>query len=216
LAPDNTDDALLPALAAAAAGDSACWGELVCRHHDRLRRMVALRLDPRVRARVDPSDVLQETYLEAARRLHDYLRDRPLPFFLWLRQLAGTRLAKLNRRHLGAARRDARREVRLLPGGVPGASSVALADQLLAPGSRPSETAARGELRERLLDALEQMDALDREVLALRHFEQLTNGEAARALGLTAGAASKRYIRALEKLRALVAGAGGPLEGWAP
>jgi RNA polymerase sigma-70 factor (ECF subfamily) len=216
MAAHDTDDALLPALAAAAAGDAASWRELVGRHHGRLRRMVALRLDPRLRGRVDPSDVLQETYLDAARRLDDYLRDRPLPFFLWLRQLAGTRLAKLNRYHFRAARRDARREVPLFAGGVPGASSVALADQLLASGSRPSETAARGELRERLLDALEQMDPLDREVLALRHFEQLTNSETARALGLTSGAASKRYVRALEKLRALLAGAGGPLGGWLP
>jgi RNA polymerase sigma-70 factor (ECF subfamily) len=209
-------EALLPALAAAAAGDAASWRELISRHHDRLRRMVALRLDVRLRGRVDPSDVLQETYLDAARRLPDYLRERPLPFFLWLRQLAGTRLAKLNRFHLRAARRDARREVALFAGGVPGASSVALAEQLLAPGSRPSETVARGELRQRLLDALEQMDPLDREVLALRHFEQLTNGETAQALELTAGAASKRYVRALEKLRALLAGAGPPPEGWLP
>jgi RNA polymerase sigma-70 factor (ECF subfamily) len=163
---------------------------------------------------VDPSDVLQDVYLDAARQLADYLNDPPLPFFLWLRQLAGTRLAKAHRHHLGALRRDARREVARAPGPVPGASSVAIADQLLGPGGRPSEAAVRRELREQLLAALEQMDPLDREVLALRHFEQLTNGEAARALGLTVGAASKRYVRAIERLRDLLTADPGALEGW--
>jgi RNA polymerase sigma-70 factor, ECF subfamily len=101
-----------------------------------------------------------------------------------------------------------------VPGPVPEASSVALADHLLGPGGRPSEAGARQELREQLLAALEQMDALDREVLALRHFEQLTNGETAQALGLTVGAASKRYVRALERLRDLLAADPGALEGW--
>ena len=122
-----------PELDRAAAGDPAAWRALVDRHHPRLRRMVALRLDPRLRGRVDPSDVLQEAYLDAARRLPDYLRDPPLPFFLWLRQLAGTRLAKAHRHHLGTHRRDARRE--FAAGGVPEASSAALAAQLLGPGT---------------------------------------------------------------------------------
>jgi RNA polymerase sigma-70 factor (ECF subfamily) len=196
----------------AAAGDEAGWRELVHRHHDRLRRMVALRLDPRLRGRIDPSDVLQEVYADAARQLSDYLAAPPLPFFLWLRQLAGTRLAKAHRHHLGTRGRDVRREA--APGGpVPAASSAALADGLLGREARPSEAAMRDELREHLLGALERMHPLDREVLALRHFEQLGNAEAARVLGLSVAAASKRYMRALERLRDVLKGrpgGGGP------
>src|SRR5436305_9628942 len=142
-------DDLGPALERAASGDEASWRELVGRHHDRLRRMVALRLDPRLRGRVDPSDVLQETYADAARQLPAYLAEPPLPFFLWLRQLAGTRLAKAHRHHLGTHGRDVRREV-ALGGAVPEASSAALADGLLGDNTRPSEAAVRAELRERL------------------------------------------------------------------
>ena len=206
------DDPLEPGLREAAAGDSGAWRALVERHHARLRRMVGLRLDPRLRGRVDPSDVLQEAYLDAARLLPEYLEAPPLPLFLWLRQLVGTRLAKAHRHHLATAARDVRREAGPEP--VPAASSVALVEQLIATSTRPSEEAARQELRDRLFSTLEQMDPLDREVLALRHFEQLTNSEAARTLGLTDGAASKRYVRALERLRNLLAAEPGLIEGW--
>jgi RNA polymerase sigma-70 factor (ECF subfamily) len=205
-------DPLEPGLREAAAGDPAAWRALVERHHPRLRRMAGLRLDPRLRGRVDPSDVLQDAYLDAARLLPEYVRDTPLPFFLWLRQLVGTRLAKARRAHLGTAARDVRREA--VPEPVPAVSSLALAEHLIAAGSRPSEAAARQELRDRLLATLEQMDPLDREVLALRHFEQLSNGEAAHTLGLSDGAASKRYVRALERLRDLLAADPGLAEGW--
>src|SRR5262249_34670923 len=161
----------------------AAWRSLLDEYHDRLRRMVALRLDPRLQGRVDPSDVLQETYLEASKQLADYLRDPALPFFLWLRQLAGHRLYKLHRHHLGTRIRDAGREVSLYRGALPEASSVALAAQLLGRECRPSEAVARAELKLRLQDALNRMDALDREVLTLRHFEQLTSAEVARELG---------------------------------
>lgn len=194
-------DDLGPTLERAAAGDAASWRDLVGRHHDRLRRMVDLRLDPRVRGRVDPSDVLQETYLDAARRLRDYLADPPLPFFLWLRQLAGTWLAKAHRAHLATLGRDVRREVALAN---PEASSAALADGLLGRDARPSDVALREELRGQLIAAIDRLDPLDREVLALRHFEQLTNAESARVLNLSVGAASKRYVRALERLRSEV------------
>src|SRR5262245_40278068 len=139
--------------------------------------MVDLRLDPRLRGRVDPSDVLQEVYIDAARLLPTYLKAPPLPFHLWLRQLAGTRLAKAHRHHLGARGRDVRREVALEPGAIPEASSVALADGLLGRESRPSEAAMRAELRDRLLAALDRLGPVDREVLALRHFEQLGNAD---------------------------------------
>ncbi len=195
----------------AARGDPGAWQDLVRAHRERLRRMVALRLDPRLRGRVDPSDIVQETFLDATGRLADYLRDAPLPFYLWLRQLAGTRLAKAHRHHLGAHCRDIRRECRLAAEAVPGVSSATLADHLAGREGRPSEAAARAELRDRLEASLDRLDPLDREALALRHFEQLSNAEAARVLGLTVAAASKRYVRALERLRELMVGGPG---GW--
>jgi len=194
----------------AAAGDGGGWKQLLARYHDRLRRMVSLRLDPRLCGRFDPSDVLQEAYLEAHTGLAEYLRDPPLPFFLWLRQLAGHRLGRLHRDHLGRKCRDATREVSLFRPGVPGASSAALAERLLGREARPSEAAARLERKLRLEQALNSMDPTDREVLVLRHFEQLTRAEAARELGITEAAAAKRYLRALERLKAeLDAGPGG-------
>src|SRR5262245_3690483 len=195
----------------AAAGDPAAWQDLVRAHRERLRRMVALRLDPRLRGRVDPSDIVQETFLDATSLLADYQRDRPLPFYLWLRQLAGTRLAKAHRQHLGTLCRDIRREGAVPGEAVPGVSSATLADHLVGREGRPSEAAVRAELRARLEVLLDGLDPLDREILALRHFEQLSNAESARVLGLTEAAASKRYVRALERLRARLGG--GP-EWW--
>jgi RNA polymerase sigma-70 factor, ECF subfamily len=142
----------------AAGGDGEGWRAILARHHNRLRRMVSLRLDPRLQGRVDPSDVLQEAYLEAAARLPQYVRDPQLPFFLWLRNLAGSRLSKLHRRHLGTRLRDARREVSLHRGALPEASSAALASKLLGRECRPSEAAIRAELQIRLQDALNRMD----------------------------------------------------------
>jgi RNA polymerase sigma-70 factor (ECF subfamily) len=203
-------------LAAAARGNTGDWGELLDRHRARLRRMLALRLDHRLQGRVDPSDVLQETYLEATQRLADYLRRPDMPFYLWLRFLAGQRLLIAHRRHLGTRQRDAGREVSLYRGAMPEASSAALAARLLGRECRPSEIAVRAEMKLQLQEALNAMDPLDREVLALRHFEQLSNAETARVLDLQEAAASKRYVRALKKLRdTLAAGPGGPAE-WFP
>jgi RNA polymerase sigma-70 factor (ECF subfamily) len=144
---------------------------------------------------------VQETFLDVASQLADYLRGPPLPFYLWLRQRAGTRLAKAHRHHLGTQARDVRREVTLADEPVPGVSSAVIADHLAGREGRPSEAAARAELCARLQEVLDQLEVLDREVLALRHFEQLSNAETARVLNLTESAASKRYIRALERLR---------------
>jgi RNA polymerase sigma-70 factor (ECF subfamily) len=199
----------------AAAGDEGCWRRLVANHHDRLRRMVAVRLDPRLQGRLDPSDVLQETYLEAARRLDDYLRQPDVPFHLWLRGLAGNRLGKLHRRHLGASKRDAGRDVSL-DEAVPEASSVVLAACLLDRDDRPSEAAARAEVRARLAEALDQLDPLDREALVLRHFEQMSSAEVGQVLGITEAAAGKRYLRALERLRHALAETPGGLDAWRP
>jgi RNA polymerase sigma-70 factor (ECF subfamily) len=184
----------------AARGESKPLGELLQRHRDRLHRMVGLRLDRRLQGRIDPSDVIQDASVEAAARLPEYANNPTMPFFLWLRLLTGQRLQILHRRHLGAQMRDASREAGLHRG-MPEATSLALAAQLLGRDTRPSEAAMRAERKIRLQQALSSMDPLDREALALRHFEQLTTAEAAQVLGITPAAAGKRYLRALERLR---------------
>src|SRR5215472_12008291 len=195
----------------AAAGDQASLGALLERHGARLRRMVALRLDPRLQGRIAPSDVIQETYLEVSARLAEYLREPAMPFFLWLRFLAGQKLVTLHRKHLGTRMRDAGREVSLYRGRLPETSSAALAAQLLGHDARPSEAAARAELKIRLQEALNGMDPLDREILALRHFEQLSLAEAAQVLGLTESGACRRHLRALKRLKEILSGLPGGL-----
>ena len=185
----------------AAAGNQQAVADLFTRYRDRLRAMVRVRLNRRLQGRVDPSDVLQDAFLEVSRGLADYLRAPTLPFFLWLRHITGQKLIAVHRQHLGAQQRDADREVSLYRGALPQASSVSLAAQLLGRLSSPSQAAVRAELRIRVQEALNGMDPLDREVLALRHFEMLTNGEAAQVLGLKKSAASNRYVRALERLK---------------
>jgi RNA polymerase sigma-70 factor, ECF subfamily len=191
-------------LQAMARGDSEKWGTLLERHRERLRRMVALRLDRRLQGRIDASDVIQEAYLEASTRMDEYVKQPTMPFFLWLRFLTSQKLLELHRHHLGAQVRDAGREVCLYQGALPETSSAALAAQLLGHLTQPSQAAIRAEMKIRLQDALNSMDALDREVLALRHFEQLSNAETAQTLEIRESAASKRYIRALKKLRTIL------------
>jgi RNA polymerase sigma-70 factor (ECF subfamily) len=203
-------------LAAAAKGDRAVWEALLALHHDRLRRMVGLRLDRRLQGRVDPSDVIQDAYLEAFRRLPEYLREpAPMPLFLWLRWLTAQALQALHRRHLGAQARDAGREISISGGRIPQASSAALAAQFMGHDTGASEAAIRAERKLRLEQALNSMDSIDREVLALRHFEQLSNAECARVLGLSESATNKRYIRALKRLKEIRTSLpGGSLESW--
>jgi RNA polymerase sigma-70 factor (ECF subfamily) len=183
----------------AAADDPAARSALLDRHRTRLRRMVAVRLDPRLAARVDPSDLVQDTLAEAARRLDAYLRDRPLPFYPWLRQFAADRLADLHRRHVRAARRSVGREE---PGGLPEHSAAELADRLLARDHGPSEAARRAEQREQVRSALLRLPGPDREALTLRYLEELPAAEVAAVLGVSEAAAKKRVLRALERLRA--------------
>lgn len=187
-----------------AAGDARALADLFARYRSRLKRMVKLRMDPRVQGRVDPSDVVQEAYIEAERQLRDYLNDPQLPVFLWLRLVAGQRLTVAHRRHLGAQARDAGREVSIYRGPVPEASSAALAAQLLGRLTTPSQAAARAELKLRVQEALNDLDPIDREVLVLRHFEQLGNAETAAVLGIGPTAACNRYVRALERLRTVL------------
>jgi RNA polymerase sigma-70 factor (ECF subfamily) len=188
----------------AAAGDAQALGDLFTKHKARLRRMVQVRMDRRLHRRLDPSDVLQEAYLELSRSLAAYLRNPSMPFFLWLRLLTARKLLALHRRHLGAQQRAAGREVPLERDALPQADSENLALQLLDRRTGPSKAAIRAELQARVQKALESMEPLDREVLALRHFEQLTNAETALAMGLTESAASKRFLRAVKRLKKIL------------
>ena len=200
----------------AAQGDGQLLGTLLAQHRDRLKRMVALRLDHRLQGRIDPSDVIQEAYLEASARLAEYLRDPSMPFFIWLRFLAGQKLVTLHRHHLGVKMRDADQEVALYHGSLPQASSAALAARLLGHDTRPSEAAIRAEMKIRVQEALNSMPSLDREILALRHFEQLSRAEIAQVFGITEAAAGKRYIRALERLKLILGQGPGGLEEMRP
>src|SRR5438132_6751047 len=195
----------------AAQGDAEPWGALLQRLRPRLRRMVALRLDPRLQGRLDASDVLQEAFLEASARLAEYVQQPTMPFFMWLRFLTGQKLVELHRHHLGTQMRDAGREIALYRGALPETSSAALAAQLLGHDTRPSEAAIRAERKIRLQEALNRMDPLDREVLALRHFEQLSRAETAEVLGIQESATSKRYVRALRRLKEILASMPGGL-----
>jgi RNA polymerase sigma-70 factor, ECF subfamily len=200
----------------AAAGDRAAIVELLERYRPRLRRMVALRLDPRLRGRVDASDVIQEGYLDAMRRLEEFIRDPAVPFYIWLRFLVGQRVQEQHRRHLDTPGRDVGREVSLYRGAMPGVSTGALAARLLGKLTSPSQAALRAERKVRLQEALNRMDPLDREILVLRHYEQMTNGDAAAALGLAFKAASKRYTRALERLEEILTTLPGNPSGSGP
>jgi RNA polymerase sigma-70 factor, ECF subfamily len=183
------------------AGDLAAAGELFATCRDRLKRMVRLRLDRRLQGRLDASDVLQEAFLDVQKRAADFAAKGDMAAYLWLRLITTERLLRLHRHHLGAQMRDAGQEVSLCPGGGPAASTNSLANLLLGRLTSPTQAAIRAERQNRLQEALNGMEALDREVLALRHFEELTNSETATVLGLTKTAASNRYIRALKRLK---------------
>jgi RNA polymerase sigma-70 factor (ECF subfamily) len=184
----------------AAHGDGAARQQLLIRHRPRLRRMVAIRLDHRLAARLDPSDLVQETLAEAARTMSDYLRQRPLAFYPWLRQIAVQRLADVHRHHLGAQKRAVTRE-EPWDWPLPDASAAALAKRLVASGTSPSGHLLRAEQAERVRAALAELASLAREVLVLRHLEGLSIAEVAAALGIGVEAAKKRHVRALEQLR---------------
>jgi RNA polymerase sigma-70 factor, ECF subfamily len=194
-------------------GDRQALTDLFQRHRDRLRRMVELRMDPRLQARVDASDVLQDAFLDVAARLDSYLQGSELSAFLWLRLVVGERLAICHRRHLGTRMRDAGQEVSLHRDPLPQASSAALASMLLGRLTTPSRAALRAERVLQVQEALNDLDPLDREVVALRSFEQLSRAETAQVLGISEGAAAQRYIRALKRLKAILAARPGGLEG---
>ena len=182
-------------------GDETALADLFSQHRERLWRMVNFRLDRRLYGRVDADDVLQEAYLNAAQRISHYLNNTSMSFFVWLRQIVLQTMIDLHRQHLGAQMRDAAREVSLHRGGYPQATSVSLAAHLLGSLTSPSQAAMREEVSQQLENALESMSTIDREVLALRHFEQLTNGEVAEVLDIQQKAASIRYVRAIARLK---------------
>jgi RNA polymerase sigma-70 factor (ECF subfamily) len=181
--------------------DATARGVLLERHRTRLRRMVAVRIDPRLASRIDPSDVVQEVLVHADRRLDAYLERRPIPFYPWLRQLAADRLVDLHRHHIRAARRTIDREA---IGGLPDHSGDELAGRLVARGSGPSEMARRAEGRDRVHSALKVLSADDREILILRFLEELPAREVAAVVGVTEVAAKQRVLRALKRLRTIL------------
>jgi RNA polymerase sigma-70 factor (ECF subfamily) len=193
-------------------GDRRALAALFDEHRDRLRRMVELRIDARVRGRLDPSDVLQEAFLDVSRDLDAYLAEPKLPPLLWLRLHVGRRLTTLHRRHLGTRMRDAGLEISLYQDALPEASSAALASMLLGRHNSPTQAAQRAERMLRVQEALNSLDPIDREVLALRHFEQLGRAEAAQVLGISQETGAKRYFRALKRLKDVLATLPGGLE----
>ena len=206
----RTDEELLDA---ARAGDERALAVLVERHRERLERMVRLRMDRRLQRRVDPADVVQEAYLAVRAKFPHYVAGSRLPFYLWLRLEVGQKLVDVHRFHLGTQMRNAGQEVSLYHGALPQVTSVSLAEQLLGRLTTASHAAMRAEQKIRVQEALNGMDPQDREVLILRHFEELTNAEAAQVLGIKPTAAVNRYVRALKRLKDVFQGLPGGIEG---
>ena len=183
--------------------DHSAREQLFTRHRSQLRRMVGIRMDDRLAVRVDPSDVVQEVLAEAARSLPGYLKDRPLPFYLWLRELAWKRLVDLRRRHIEAQKRSVTREV-AWKSTLSEHSANDLAGRLVSNEPSASRHLIREELRARMREALDRLPDADREVLVLRYLEQLTIRQVAGVLGTTEGAVSMRQLRAVERIRKLL------------
>lgn len=186
------------------AGDTEALAEVFARHRVRLRRLVELMLDRRLFGRIDAEDVLQEAYLDASQRIGQYVDEHSGSLLAWLRMNVKQTLFNAHRRHLGSQMRDASRDVSIFSQPWSQATSDAFARQLLAECASPSQLAIRQELVEKLDNALETLNPIDREILTLRHFEQLTNNEAAEKLGIQAKAASIRYTRALRRLKSML------------
>jgi RNA polymerase sigma-70 factor, ECF subfamily len=184
-----------------AQGDESALARLFSFYHDRLWRIVNFRLDRRLQGRVDADDVMQEAYLNAAQRIDKFLYDHPRSLFIWLRMIVTQTLVDVHRRHIGAQKRDASREFSVNSGWSASATSTSLSFHLLGHLTSPSQAVMRAELSDQIDQALAGMSEIDREVLALRHFEELTNIETAQVLEMSEQAASIRYIRAISRLR---------------
>jgi RNA polymerase sigma-70 factor (ECF subfamily) len=190
------------------AGDERALADYFALARPRLERIVRFRLDGRLQGRVDPDDILQEAYVDAATRLGAFRDAQPMSGLVWLRLIVGQTLIDAHRKHLGAQMRDAHRE-RSIQDRLADGTSMTMSFQLLGRGTSPSKAAVRAELSELVSQALEGMNPIDREVLALRHFEELTNKETAEVLGIEVKAASIRYVRALERLKSALKGVPG-------
>lgn len=188
-------------IAAARHGNAEATGRLLQRHRSSLRKLIDLRLDPAVRQRLDASDIVQEVLIEANRRIGDYLADPKMPFHLWLRAMAKDRIIDAHRRHRVAARRSVDREQPLAARPSLNESTVDLATRLQGHEMTPATAATWQELNRRFQAACDQLDEQDREIIFMRHFEQLSNGDVATALHLSPQAASMRYLRAMRRLR---------------
>jgi RNA polymerase sigma-70 factor (ECF subfamily) len=210
---DQTPDEVTHLIDRLRAGDRQALGELFHGYRERLRRMVELRMDSRLRTRLDASDVLQEAYLDLAGDLEAYRADPKLRPLLWMRRHVGRRLGLLHRRHLGARLRDAGLEIALYREALPQASSAALASMLLGRHTSPTQAARRAERLLRVQEALNTLDPIDREVLALKHFEELSRAETAEVLGISPEAAAQRYFRALKRLKEVLGSMPGGYEG---
>jgi RNA polymerase sigma-70 factor (ECF subfamily) len=209
IADTRTNEELLDA---ARNGDEGPLAVLVERHQGRLERMVRLRMDRRLQGRVDPADVVEGAYLAVRGKFPQYSANAHLPFFLWLRLEVGQKLVDVHRFHLGGQMRDTGQEVSLHRGALPQVTSLSLAEHLLGNLITASQAAMRAELKLRVQEALNSLDPHDREVLILRHFEELSNAEVAQVLGIKPSAAVNRYVRALKRLKVVLQGMPGGIE----
>ena len=199
--------------AVAHAGDESALGILFERHRNRLECMVRIRMDSRLQGRVDPADVLQDAYLAIRGKFPQYSAESQLPFFLWLRLEVGQTLVDVHRFHLGTQMRNATQEVSLYHGALPPVSSLSLAEHLLGKLTTASNAAMRVELKLRVQEAINSMNPQDREVLILRHFEELNNAETSQVLDIKPSAAVNRYVRALKRLKQVFEEMPGGVEG---
>jgi RNA polymerase sigma-70 factor (ECF subfamily) len=181
--------------------DDRAFASRFTEHRQRLKQMLRFRMDPRLRSRTDLSDILQEAYIDAYRRLDHYANKPDMSFYVWLRQVTMQRLIDVHRQHLLADKRDVRNEVRIGASEYNAATSAAIARQFVDQMVTPSQVAIREEMAAQLETTLGNLDEIDREVLVLRHFEELGNNEVAEVLGISEAAASNRYVRALARLR---------------
>lgn len=201
----NSSEEMENALERLRNGDRQALGELFTKYRDRLYHIINVRLDPRLARRIDTDDILQEVYLDAADRLHHYINHHSGSFFIWLRLIATQTMANTFRRHFDAKKRDAKRDVSIESHQPMGRSTTPLAFQLLGQLTSPSRAAMRDEAARQLEEAIEQLRPIDREVIMLRHFEQLDNKEVAEVLGIQQKASSIRYIRAIARLKEAIA-----------
>lgn len=198
-------------LAALRAEGETALADYFMRNRARLHRMITMRMDHRLAQRVDASDVLQEGFVDTAKRLNEYLENPSMPLFVWMRFLVGQKLAAVHRWHFKTQKRDPRREEVAATQRIPAADSQVIAQEFTASITSPSEAFSKAETTQQMLEALETLEPLDREILVMRHFEELSNNEAAAELQITKGTASKRYVRALAKLNKAMSSMGGAI-----